>query len=520
LSMADKDPAQHYYTNTIRIPYIGLEANIDDLVYLSCLLAVIPLGAIFKIFEWRPRTKGFLSALFGFLISYLVCQSHIWHSILLIFVNSLVLTILSPRYVHYFSFIWCFGYLLFFRTTTYFGIEKPVQFANAVQLILTLKAIGVGFEIHDTYMRKKNLFKLNTQLTNEINTNKEKTENYTDEGDLFTKEKQQIEKLELEIEFFSLDSKLSFLDLCLYCYCHVGILTGPYFKYRTYYDWLNMKYNKNISVMSFVLKRSKTLPFIIVAFIIVSKFASFSYLTEDAFYSNPFWYRFIYMGLCFTLFRLRFYFAWILAEFSCMTACFGVYPTVCKPRPGGGPTNLAELKKFDINESKDISFSFNAVHNINEYGVEFCPTVKDVLHTWNESVQYWMATFVYKRVFYRPIGQPWTMFVSAYWHGLHPGYYMSLLTCTPGIWAEQYMDKGFKQKFMKPNHYYLFDMFTWFCRCRLFDYMSIGFILLDYKSTMRFWGSVYYCGHVYCVFFILLGYTLCILGPKQKKKEL
>jgi lysophospholipid acyltransferase 7 len=165
-------------------------------------------------------------------------------------------------------------------------------------------------------------------------------------------------------------------------------------------------------------------------------------------------------------------------------------------------------------------FDYKTIHNIDEYGVETAPTVKTVLHFWNESVQYWMASYVYKRVFWRPIGQAWTMFVSAYWHGLHPGYYMSMLTCTPGIWAETYMDKGFKQRFMSPKHFYLFDLFTWFCRSRLFDYMSMGFILLDYNTTIRFWSSVYFIGHVHCVVFTILGFLLCQLPKPKAKKEL
>lgn len=41
----------------------------------------------------------------------------------------------------YISFIWCFSYLLFFRMTNYFGLPKPLAYANAVQLILTLKVL-------------------------------------------------------------------------------------------------------------------------------------------------------------------------------------------------------------------------------------------------------------------------------------------------------------------------------------------------------------------------------------------
>ena len=86
---------------------------------------------------------------------------------------------------------------------------------------------------------------------------------------------------------------------------------------------------------------------------------------------------------------------------------FGAYPSVSQPRPGAGPTSLSELKQFASAELKDCeakTFNFNTIYNIDEYGVETAPTVKKVLHFWNETVQYWMANYVYKRVYFRPIG--------------------------------------------------------------------------------------------------------------------
>ncbi len=40
------------------------------------------------------------------------------------------------------------------------------------------------------------------------------------------------------------------------------------------------------------------------------------------------------MPLIFTLFRFRFYSAWLLAECMCMSAGFGAYPLASKPKPG------------------------------------------------------------------------------------------------------------------------------------------------------------------------------------------
>ena len=43
------------------------------------------------------------------------------------------------RKCHIASFVWCFGYIVFFRTTHYLGLPMVPAHANAVQLLLTLK---------------------------------------------------------------------------------------------------------------------------------------------------------------------------------------------------------------------------------------------------------------------------------------------------------------------------------------------------------------------------------------------
>lgn len=89
-------------------------------------------------------------------------------------------------------------------------------------------------------------------------------------------DKTSVDKLKLEIEFLSLEPKPNFINSIFYSYCYIGILTGPYFKYRTYQDWLNTKSaNEIVDSFSFMTKRGRTAPFIILAFLFLSKFVSF-----------------------------------------------------------------------------------------------------------------------------------------------------------------------------------------------------------------------------------------------------
>jgi len=46
----------------------------------------------------------------------------------------------------------------------------------------------------------------------------------------------------------------------------------------------------------------------------------------------------------------------------------------------------------------DVKYSFSTVHNVDLYGCELAPTVREGMRAWNMTVQYWLATYVYKRL--------------------------------------------------------------------------------------------------------------------------
>ncbi len=115
--------------------------NKDDQIYLFLIILSIPLGLIFRRNNFDSSSKAFISTLIGISIVLAVSSYDIVHSLLVVCINNAIIISVHPRYVHKLSFLWCFGYLLFFRLTHYFSIPRPVAHANAVQLLLTLKVL-------------------------------------------------------------------------------------------------------------------------------------------------------------------------------------------------------------------------------------------------------------------------------------------------------------------------------------------------------------------------------------------
>lgn len=427
----------------------------DDFIYGSFMVTSVAIGPIFTNYTHEPASKRLVSTLVGLLLLCTVCGGHIAHVFINIIGNCLLIFCVPPtkdeNALPGKSFAWNFGYLLLFRTIHWFGLPAPSPVTNAAQLFLTLKMVGLAFEIQDSYNRKQGVQSVS--------------------GD---------EKMDVDLKIKYCSIKVSPLEVISYALCYIGLLTGPYYKYRTYQDWLESTNSPNIDKSTPLINRAKQLPIIAACFLFFSYFFNIQYVDTDEFLERSFLFRLFYMVPMFTIFRTRLYMAWIFSEIMSMAAGFGAYPVKSKPRCGEGPTDLKQLE-IAMEEEKDgksLNYDFETIHNIDIYGCELASMTKQGLRSWNMTVQYWLASFVHKRVpaSLKAHRVAITMTVSAFWHGIHPGYYLSFLTVPPILMAEEVMIKAFRDD-ASPQFQEIFDWGCWFCKMRGFDYMCMGFLL-------------------------------------------
>ena len=107
------------------------------------------------------------------------------------------------------------------------------------------------------------------------------------------------------------------------------------------------------------------------------------------------------------------------------------------------------------------------------------------------------------------------MGVSAFWHGVYPGYYLSLLLVPFVVAAEDSFCKTFRVN-LTPAQEKIFDWCNWFIKMRMFDYMCMAFMLLTLEDTIRYWRSIYFIGHILVILFFSIG---AIYAPKKHKLE-
>lgn len=123
--------------------------------------------------------------------------------------------ILSFRQCHLIVFWFLMTYLLFFRTVNWFGLPTPPGHTNMIQMIMTLKIIGVAFE------RNAVLLKLSD------------ADKSDDKQVVLTPAEKALKEI-------------SIADMFHYCFNYIGLLTGEL-------SWRNFRFISNFSTSRSIL---------------------------------------------------------------------------------------------------------------------------------------------------------------------------------------------------------------------------------------------------------------------------
>ncbi|XP_030640467.1 membrane-bound acylglycerophosphatidylinositol O-acyltransferase mboat7 [Chanos chanos] len=448
----------------------------DELVYLGVLAGSIPIGLLFR--HLSPPGKQGAALLLGLVITIATCWIHSLHSLVTI-LGTWIIIKCSWRHAPALSLGWTFLYLLFFRLATWFGLPSPTPFANAIQLLLTLKLVSLANEVQSFHLEKKK--------------------------DVSSFSKSQV--------IGRLSHEPSLYDVISYSYCYVGLMTGPFFRYQTYADWLQQPSPQSLPCMEPCLQRLRLVPVYAALFLAVNAVFPLAYVLTDDFLEHNFFYRFFYMIAVFFVFRMRFYSAWCGAEAGCMTAGLGCYPEGALSKPGGGPT-----VQYSPEPGAAVVYDFKTVQNIDCYNTDFCVKVRHGMRYWNMTVQWWLHHYIYPNAPFKAyaLRAGWTMLISAYWHGLHVGYYLSFLTIPLCIAAETAMEASVRSR-LGPGGQSVFDWIHWFLKMRAYDYMCMGFVLLKAGDTIHYWSTIYFIIHVIAVACLVIGRVA--KGKRREKKE-
>ncbi|XP_074027578.1 membrane bound O-acyltransferase domain containing farjavit [Leptinotarsa decemlineata] len=448
--------------------------NLDDMIYLSLLFFSMGLGVYYRKIS-NVENKKKIGAAVGFLIVFIVSGFHTLHVLISTIINACIILYADKRKCHIYTFAFSFLYLFFFRTTAFFGIPYPPSHTNLVQMMLTLKIVGLAFEVNSS-----------------SETTKRKEEST----------KSAEEKCEDETVCFDLE----FIDVFYYVFNYCGVLTGPYFRYRTFLDHLHKPYHLYDNYIPALVSKLYWLPLLGGVHLLANYYWPLSYVSTEEFLSRSFFYRYWYIWPSFLIFRSRIFFGLILTEIVCIVGGMGVYPAFSKPKSGHGPTQDFEKLK-EITEPEDLKkldYDYTTIHCLNPYEADFVPTMREAMKHWNITVQYWLANYIYKRFPHKKFRTTATMLMSAVWHGVYSGYYFCIGTVPFALMYEDLWSKLLLEK-NEGLALQVSRLVMLFLKMQMFSYQAMAFVLLEVRKIINYYNCVYHCVPIFYVGLYFLG---------------
>lgn len=289
------------------------------------------------------------------------------------------------------------------------------------------------------------------------------------------------------------------------------LILGPYFTYKTFYDYFHYPFAINADCWKVTLEKLKWVPVYMAFFLAASYIWPLEYALSDEFYESRSWiYRLFYVWPSFFIFRMRIYSGITLSECVLCSAGFGAYPKELESKCGHGPSKEITQEFIDKPERE---YNFETIENIDVANVEKCFTFREGMKHWNRCVQYWLALYVYKRFpskKYRVIA---TMAVSAYWHGVHPGYYFCILGPIIYLPLEDLYVKIFRSETASAQSQRITNAIFWILKFFAFSYMGTAFLLKDVDKIWFYYKSVHHFAYILWA----VMYVGCTLLWKQKK---
>jgi len=305
-------------------------------------------------------------------------------------VTYLLCLIVPRKYCAQVVFLWVMGYMtaahLYRMWVSY--LTGVFDFTGT-QMVLTMKLTSFAYNLYDGTYDKKNVFGTHSdKAAAKVYANRKKFA---------------IEKLPNLLEYFG------------YIFCFTCILAGPAFEYTDYISAIDGSVYQDPSKKD--QKSSKTpsslLPsfvkfsigvLFLIGYVVGSGHFRMSTIYDPSFISSSsFLYRCAFLYLALAASRCKYYFVWMMAE---------------------GGSNLAGFG-FEGYDKEGRVIGWEGVKNIDIIGFETASCIQHLSRAWNKRTQGWLERYTYLRCGRSLLV---TYFVSAFWHGLYPGFFIFFMT--------------------------------------------------------------------------------------------
>ncbi|KAG7224214.1 hypothetical protein INR49_019949 [Caranx melampygus] len=344
-----------------------------------------------------------------------------------------VMVFAGLEHMHKYCFIVTLGYLILCQITRVYVFDYGIP-----MMVITQKITSLAFEIHDGLTKR--------------------------EGQLTPSQK-----------YLAISRMPSLLEYLSYNCNFMGILAGPTCSYNDYMAFIegtgyqprhqeNANGKENGKKENDVISKLCTCAISLAIYLSLCKVLPVEHSIDDDFInSTPFYLQIIYLYLAMLALRPKYYFVWTLADAINNAAGFG----------------------FN-GYNKDGSPRWDLISNLRILDIEFATSFKMFLDNWNIQTALWLKRVCYERCPINPTAA--TFLLSAMWHGVYPGYYLTFLTGIVMTMAARAVRHNIRPYFLVSDSYKcIYDVITWACTQVAISYTVVPFVLLAVGPSLKFY---------------------------------
>uniref|UniRef100_A0A8C7ZFK9 Membrane bound O-acyltransferase domain containing 2a n=1 Tax=Oryzias sinensis TaxID=183150 RepID=A0A8C7ZFK9_9TELE len=430
---------------------------LDQVNFVACQLFALLMAMWFRIYLHPSKTSPFIrhvvATLLGFYLA-LFCFG--WYSLHFLVQSGLsysVMIFAGLEHMHKYCFIVTLGYLIVCQITRVYVFDYGMYSADFTgpMMVITQKITSMAFEIHDG-------------KTNVV-----------------------CVRMPSLLEYLSYNCNF------------MGILAGPTCSYRDYMAFIegtcyqarhqenangkeNGKFKQSEpSPKNDVISKLCTCAISLAVYLSLYKLLPVEYSIDDYFVkSTPLYLQVIYLYLAMLALRPKYYFVWTLADAINNAAGFG----------------------FN-GYNKDGSPRWDLISNLRILDIEFATSFKLFLDNWNIQTALWLKRVCYERCPVNPTAA--TFLLSAMWHGVYPGYYLTFVTGIGMTMAARAVRHNIRPYFLvSDSHKLVYDVITWACTQVAISYTVVPFVLLAVGSSLKFYSHFYWPGFIIWWGFLVL----------------
>ncbi|KAH7484303.1 hypothetical protein KRP22_005476 [Phytophthora ramorum] len=449
----------------------------DQLRYVLCLFAAYPLAVVYKLLP-GGSLKHLMDVVTGVCMAQFVLGSGWVHS----FVSALVTYVLvkfgpskhAPGMVFLFNMLYMSASHIYRLYVDYMG--WTLDFTGP-QMLLVIKLTSFAYNYYDGVVDKT----------------------FERKGDGMSPGKKKVYEGRQKLAIHEIPSLLEFFG---YVYSFTTFLAGPAFEIREYLDVTSGKKflldGKSKQPSSVLAAFSKFLvgSVLMAAFAVYGPMFPLSNLHDPEIASQPLVWQLkdLYITLIFC--KAKYYSAWKIAEGATVLCGFG-------------------FEGFDKDGS---SRGWNGVSNMDILGFEFSQSIRAASRAWNKGTQNWLERYVYTRTGNSLMA---TYFISAFWHGFYPGYYLFFMSLPLATAVNRLAFKRLRPRFLEADGSFgtkkkIYDVFSFLLTLFAMHYFVMPFQAMSWENSLASLKNTYFAGHIGAV--VLYIVFSAIPAPKPKKK--